>query len=134
MFCCFIKSWGLFNILPSLVQIYVLLLIQSVSLCMLLQILIESLLRVFYAILKVWHLMVFISLEAPLLLYMALQMQIGLVVLMIASLRVAILSFLVRRRFLGNLASNAQLLAPLLRLSIKPLLMVPLKSFGFNTC
>jgi hypothetical protein len=134
MFCCFIKSWGLFNILPSLVQIYVLLLIQSVSLCMLLQILIESLLRVFYAILKVWHLMVFISLEAPLLLYMALQMQIGLVVLMIASLRVAILSFLVRRRFLGNLASNAQLLAPLLSLSIKPLLMVPLKSFGFNTC
>ena len=53
---------------------------------------------------------------------------------MIASLRVAILSFLIRRRFLGNLASNAQLLAPLLRLSIKLLLMVPLKSFGFNTC
>jgi len=78
--------------------------------------------------------MVFISLEAPLLLYMALQMQIRLVVLMIASLQVAILSFLVRRRFLGNLASNAQLLTPLLRLSIKPLLMVPLKSFGFNTC
>jgi cytochrome b561 len=77
--------------------------------------------------------MVFISLEAPLLLYMALQMQIGLVVLMIASLRVAILSFLVRHRFLGNPASNAQLLAPLLRLSIKLLLMVLLKSFGFNT-
>jgi len=68
----------------------------------LLQILIGPLLSVFYAILKVRHLMVFISLESPLLLYMALQMQIGLVVLMIASLRVAILSFLVRRRFLGN--------------------------------
>jgi hypothetical protein len=35
--------------------------------------------------------------QAPSLLYMALQVQIGLVVLMIASLRVAILSFLVRR-------------------------------------
>jgi len=35
-----------------------------------------------------------------------------------------ILSFLVRRRFLGNPASNALLLAPLRRLSIKPLLMV----------
>jgi len=57
-----------------------------------------------------------------------------LVVLMIVSLRAAILYFLVRRRFLGNPASNALLLAPLLRLSIKPLLMVPLKSFGFNTC
>jgi len=32
------------------------------------------------------------------------------------------------------MSSNARLLAPLLRLSIKPLLMVPLKSFGFNTC
>jgi len=101
---------------------------------MLLQILIGLLSNVFYAILKVRHLMVSISLEAPLLLYMALQMQIGLVVLMIASLRAAILSVLVRRRFLGNPASNALLLAPLLRLSIKPLLMVPLKSFGFNTC
>ena len=50
-----------------------------------------------FVILKVWHLMVFISLEALFLLYMALQMQIGLVVLMIASLRAAILSFLVKR-------------------------------------
>jgi len=72
--------------------------------------------------------------RGSLLLYMALQMQIGLVVLMIASLRAAILSFLVRHRFLENPASNALLFAPLLRLSIKPLLMVPLKSFGFNTC
>jgi len=60
---------------------------------MLLQILIRPLLSVFYVILKVRHLMVFISFKAPLLLYMALQMQIGLVVLMIASLQVAILSF-----------------------------------------
>ena len=43
-----------------------------------------------------------------------------LVILMIASLRVATLSSLVRRRFHGNPASNAQLLAPLLKLSIKP--------------
>jgi len=97
-------------------------------------ILIRPLSNVFYAILKVRHLKVSISLEAPLLLYLALQMQIRLVVLMIASLRAAILSFLVRCRFLENPASNALLLAPLLRLSIKPLLMVLLKSFGFNTC
>jgi hypothetical protein len=64
--------------------------------------------------------MVFISLEAPPLLYMVLQMQIELVVLMIAILRVATLSSLVRRRFHGNPASNSQLLAPLLKLSIKP--------------
>jgi hypothetical protein len=43
-----------------------------------------------------------------------------LVVLMIASLRVATLSSLVKRRFHGNPASNAQLLAPLLKMSIKP--------------
>ena len=85
-------------------------------------------------LLKVQYFIVFILLNAPLLLYMDLQIQIGLVVLMIASLRVAILSFFVRRRFLGNPASNAQLLAPLLRLSIKPLQIVLLKSFGFNTC
>jgi hypothetical protein len=72
-----------------------------------LQILIGPLLNVFYTILKVRHLMAFISLEAPLLLYMDLQMQIGLIVLMIANLRVATLSSLVRRRFLGNPASNA---------------------------
>ena len=44
------------------------------------------------------------------------------------------LVFFVKRRFLGNPASNALLLAPLLRLSIKPLLMVQLKSYGSNTC
>ena len=104
------------------------------DICMLLQILIGPLSNVFYATLKVRRLMVSISLEAPFLLYMALQMQIGLVVLMIASLRAAILSFLVRHRFLGNSASNALLLAPLLRMSIKLLLMVLLKSFDFNTC
>ena len=40
--------------------------------------------------------------------------------LMIASLRVAILFSLVKHRFHGNPASNVQLLAPPLRLSIKP--------------
>lgn len=68
----FVKSWVLFNILPSPIQIYALLLTESVSLCMLLQILIGPLSNVFYAILKVRHLMVSMSLEAPLLLYMAL--------------------------------------------------------------
>jgi hypothetical protein len=53
---------------------------------MLLQILIGSSLNAFYASLKVRHLMVSISLEVPLLLYMVLQIQIVLVVLMIASL------------------------------------------------
>jgi hypothetical protein len=43
-------------------------------------------LNAFYATLKVRHLMVSISLEVPPLLYMVLQMQIGLVALMIASL------------------------------------------------
>jgi hypothetical protein len=43
-----------------------------------------------------------------------------LVVLMIASLRMATLSSLVKCRFHGNTTSIAQLLAPLLKLSIKP--------------
>jgi len=43
-----------------------------------------------------------------------------LVVLIIASLRVATLSSLVKHRFHGNPASNAQLLASLMKLSIKP--------------
>jgi hypothetical protein len=47
-------------------------------------------------------------------------MPIGLGVLMIASLRVAILFSLVRHRFYENPASNVQLPAPPLRLSIKP--------------
>jgi hypothetical protein len=49
----FLKSWVLFNILPSPVQIYALLLTESVSLSMLLQILIGPLSNVFYAILNV---------------------------------------------------------------------------------
>jgi hypothetical protein len=63
--------------------------------------------------------MAYISLTVPPLLYMALQMQIEQVVLMIACLRVIILSFLVRRRFHGNQASNTQLLSSPPRLSIK---------------
>ena len=66
------------------------------------------------------HPMVFISLEVPLLLFMVFHMPIGLGVLMIASLRVAILFSLVRHRFHENPASNVQLPAPPLRLSIKP--------------
>jgi len=65
------------------------------------------------------HPMVFISLEVPFLLFMVLQMPIGLGVLMIASLWVAILFFF-RHRFHRNPASNVQLPAPPLRLSIKP--------------
>jgi len=74
---------------------------------MLLHILIGPPLSVFYATLKVRHLMVSISLEVPSLLYMVLQMQIGLIVLMITSLRVATLSSLVKRRFHGNSANKA---------------------------
>jgi hypothetical protein len=66
------------------------------------------------------HPMVFISLEVPFLLFMVLQMSIGLGVLMIAILWVAILFFFVRHRFHRNPASNVQLPAPPLRLSIKP--------------
>jgi hypothetical protein len=46
--------------------------------------------------------MAYISLAVLHLLYMALQIQIGRVVLMIASLRVVILSSLVKRRFNKN--------------------------------
>ena len=88
----FVKSWVLFSVLPSPAQIFVLLLTESVSLCMLLHILIGSPLSVFYATLKVRHLMVSISLEVPHLLYMVLQMQIRLAVLMIASKVVKIVS------------------------------------------
>jgi hypothetical protein len=112
----FVKSWVLFSILPSLAQISALLLIEFVSSCMLLQIPLNA----FFATLKVRYPMVFISLEVPLLLYMVLQMQIRLVVLMIASLRVAILFSLVKHRFHGNPTSNVQLPAPPLRLSTKP--------------
>jgi len=73
-----------------------------------------------------------ISLAIPSLIYMALQIQIGQVVLMITSLQVVILSYLVRRRFHGNQASNAQLLAPLPKLSIKPWQMALLRLFDFS--
>jgi len=82
---------------PSLAQISVLLLTEFFSLCMLLQILIGPPLNIFYATLKVQHLMVSISLEIPPLLYMVLQMQIRSLVLMIANLRMVTLSSLVRR-------------------------------------
>jgi len=64
--------------------------------------------------------MAYISLLVPSLLYMTLQMPIGQVVLMIVSLRVVILSSLVRHRFHENQASNAQLLTLPPRPSIKP--------------
>ena len=59
-------------------------------------------------------------------------MQIGQVVLMIASPQVVISSSLVKLLSLGNLASNEQLLAPPPRLSIKPWLMALLRLFGFS--
>jgi CHASE1-domain containing sensor protein len=73
-----------------------------------------------------------ISLAIPYLIYMALQMQIGQVVLMITSLQVVILSYLVRRRFHENQASNVQFLAPLPKLSIKPWQMALLRLFDFS--
>jgi len=116
----FIKSWVLFNISPSRDRIFVLLLTKSVSLCILSHILIGPSLNVFCAILKVQHLMASISLVVPLLLYMVLRMQIGQVVLMIKNLQVVTLFSLVRHLFHKSQASNTELLAPLLRLSIKP--------------
>jgi len=71
----FIKSWVFFNILPSFAQIFVLLLTEFVSLCMLLHILIGSPLNVLYATLKVWHLMVFILLIVPPLIYMIMDVD-----------------------------------------------------------
>ena len=64
--------------------------------------------------------MTYISLAIPPSLYLALRMQIGQVVSMIVNLQVVTLFSLVRHRFHGNQASNAQLLAPLLKLGIKP--------------
>ena len=69
----------------------------------------------------------YISLAVPPLIYMALQMQIGQVVLIIANLWVVILSSLVRCRFHGNQASNAPLLSPPPRLSIRPWQMALLR-------
>ena len=76
--------------------------------------------------------MAYKSLAVPPLLSMALQMQIGQAVLMIVSLRVIILSSLVRHQFHRNLTSNAQLLAPPPRLSIKPWLMALLRLSSFS--
>ena len=99
---------------------------------MLLHIFIGVLLNAFCVIYEVRPPMAYISLTGSHLLFMALHMRIGQVVLMIVSLRVVILSFLVRHRFLGNLASNAQLLAPPQRLSIKPWLMALLRLSSFS--
>ena len=82
----FIKLWVLFNISPLQDQISVSLLIEFVSLCMLLPILIGVPLNAFYIIYEVRPPMAYISLVVPPLLFMALQMWIRQVVLMMASL------------------------------------------------
>jgi hypothetical protein len=116
----FVKSWVLFNISPLRDQISALLLTEFVSLCMLLQILFGLPLNAFCVIFGVRHPMTYISLAVPPLLYMVLQMRIGHVVLMIASLRVITFFFLIKRWFHENQVSNTQLPTPLRRLSIKP--------------
>jgi len=63
--------------------------------------------------------MAYILLVVLPLLYMALHMQIGQVVLMIENLQVVILCSLVKCQFRGNQESNVQLLAFLLKLSVK---------------
>jgi len=97
-----------------------LLLTESVSLCMLPHILIRPSLNVLCFILKVWHSMTSISLVILVLLYMILRMQIRQIVLMTRNLQVVTLFSLVRCRFHRSQASNAQLFAPLLKMSIKP--------------
>jgi len=82
MLHAFVKLWVLFNISLLRVQIFALLLIESVSLCMLLQILIGLLLNAYCVILGVRHHMVYILLAVLPLPYMVLQMQIGQAVLM----------------------------------------------------
>jgi len=93
---------------------------KFVSLYMLLQTLIGVLLKALCIIYGVRLLMAYIAFAVPHLIYMALQMLIGQVVLMIKNSQVVILSSLVRHQFHANQASNAPLLAPPPRLSIKP--------------
>ena len=81
----FRQLWVPFNILHVRDQVSVLLLIEFVSLCMLLQIHIGVLLNAFCIIYAVRLPMVSISLAVPHLLSMVLQMRIEQVVLMIAS-------------------------------------------------
>jgi hypothetical protein len=120
MLHAFVKLWVLFNISLLQYQIFALLLTKFVSLCMLLQILIELPLNAFCVILRVRHRMTCILLVVLLLHYMALQIQIWQVELMIENLWVVILCSLVRRWFHENQVSNVQLLVPLLKLSTKP--------------
>jgi len=116
----FVKLWVLFNNSLLRARIFVLLLTESVSLCMLLQILIRLPWNASCVIFGVRHPMACILLVVPLLPYMVLQMQIGHAMLRIENLWVVILCSLVRRRFYENPVSNAQLLALLLKLSTKP--------------
>jgi len=97
-----------------------LLLTESVSLCMLLQILIGLSLNASCVILRVRPHMDYILLVVHPLYYMALHIQIGQIVLMIENLQVVILCSLVRCRFHRNQVCNVQLLTLLLRLSTKP--------------
>jgi hypothetical protein len=72
------------------------------------------------------------SLVAPLYHFMGSLTPIGRGVLMIENLLVDILFFLVPHLFHGNLGSNALLLAPPLKQSIKLWLMVLLRFFGYT--
>ena len=77
MLYAFVKLWVLFKISLLQDQIFALLLTESVSLCMLLQILIELLLNASCVILRVRQHMDYILLVVLPFPYMALQMQIG---------------------------------------------------------
>ena len=103
----FVKLQVLFNILTFRDQLFALLLTKSVNLCMLLHILIGVWLNTFCIIYGVQPPMAYISIAVPPLLYVALQIQIEQVVVMIISLRVIIQSSLVRLQFHGNQANNA---------------------------
>jgi len=120
MLPAFVKLWVLFSISLLRTQIFALLLTESVSLCMLLQILIGLPWNASCVIFGVRHHMAYTLLVVLLLPYMVLQIQIGQTVLRIENLRVVTLCFLVRRRFHRNPVSKAQLLILLLKLSTKP--------------
>jgi hypothetical protein len=98
----FCEIVGALQYLTLLDWISALRLTEFVSLCMLLQTLIGVSLNTFCVIYGVQLPMTYISLAVPHLIYMALQMLIGKVVLMIENPYVVILSSLVRHRFHEN--------------------------------
>ena len=102
----------LYSILLLLNLISVMLPIRCVSSCTLPLRTTRWLLNIFYGIFRLWHLMVYMLLEGLPCPFMALLMQIGLVVLRIRNLLVVIWYIAVILMSLKNLESNVLLLDP----------------------